>query len=186
MSWHGKSNISSLEFTCGHCGKLVASSMGYTGGNHRKIYICPHCDEATYMCEGRVIPGPLPGASVMHVPVEVNSLYNEARMCVSANCFTGSVLLSRKLLMNVAVAQGAEAGKTFISYVEYLAEKGYVPPNGKGWVDHIRTKGNEATHEIHLMTIDDANELIAFLEMLLKFIYEFPNKIPAVPVLPVK
>ena len=81
--------------------------------------------------------------------------------------------------MNIAVAQGAKPGDTFVKYVEYLAGKGYVPPNGQGWVDHIRKKGNEANHEIVLMSKSDADELILFIEMLLKFIYEFPNKIPA-------
>ena len=80
--------------------------------------------------------------------------------------------------MNIAVSQGDEPGKSFISYVEYLATNGFVPPNGKGWVDHIRRKGNEATHEIAIMGEPDAKELITFSEMLLKFIYEFPNKIP--------
>jgi hypothetical protein len=27
----------------------------------------------------------------------------------------------------------------------FLSDKGYVPPNGKRWVDRIRTKGNQAT-----------------------------------------
>ena len=66
-----------------------------------------------------------------------------------------------------------------MEYVQYLADKGFVPPNGKGWVDHIRKKGNEATHEISHMERGDAEELIAFAEMLLKFIYEFPAKVPA-------
>jgi hypothetical protein len=65
--------------------------------------------------------------------------------------------------------------------VQYLADAGYVPPNGKGWVDHIRKRGNEANHEIVIMTPADAKELIAFSEMLLKFIYEFPKQIPAPP-----
>lgn len=86
--------------------------------------------------------------------------------------------------MNIAVTQGAAAGLKFIEYVEYLANKGYVPPNGKGWVDHIRKKGNEATHEIKLMEFEDAIELISFSEMLLKFIYEFPARVPALTVPP--
>ena len=80
--------------------------------------------------------------------------------------------------MNIAVEKGAKKGESFLFYVSYLADKGYVPPNGKSWVDHIRTKGNEAAHEIELMSQDDATELIQFAEMLLKFIYEFPSKIP--------
>ena len=39
----------------------------------------------------------------------------------------------------------------------------------------------EATHEIVLMGQADAQELLSFLEMLLKFIYEFPNRVPSVP-----
>ena len=80
--------------------------------------------------------------------------------------------------MNIAVTQGAEEGKSFFHYVQYLAENGYVPPHGKGWVDHIRKRGNEATHEIVIMNRGVAEELISFIEMLLKFIYEFPAKIP--------
>jgi len=56
-----------------------------------------------------------------------------------------------------------------------------VPPGGHGWVDHIRKKGNEANHEIVLMSEDDAKDLISFAEMLMKFIYEFPAKIPTPP-----
>ncbi len=88
--------------------------------------------------------------------------------------------------MHVAVEKGAAPGRSFLEYVEYLAQKGYIPPDGKGWVDHIRQKGNEANHEIKVMTAQDAGDLITFLEMLLKFIYEFPAKVapPPAPVGP--
>jgi hypothetical protein len=76
--------------------------------------------------------------------------------------------------MHIAVAKGADEGKKFIEYVEYLSAKGYVPPDAKSWVDHIRTKGNEANHEIVIMSEEAAKDLIAFVEMLLKLVYEFP------------
>ena len=56
-----------------------------------------------------------------------------------------------------------------------------VLPIPKDWVDHIRRKGNEANHEIVSMSRDDAKDLIIFIEMLLKFMYEFPNMIPKPP-----
>ena len=58
----------------------------------------------------------------------------------------------------------------------YLADTGYVPPNGRGWVDHIRSRGNEANHEIVMMSREQAKDLVTFLEMLLRFIYEFPAR----------
>jgi len=80
--------------------------------------------------------------------------------------------------MHIAVQKGAKEGESFVRYVEYLAGLGYVPPDGKGWVDYIRQKGNEANHEIKVMTLQDAQALIAFVEMLLKLVYEFPKKVP--------
>jgi hypothetical protein len=80
--------------------------------------------------------------------------------------------------MHIGVQQGAAPNQSFLAYVDYLAATGYVPPNGKAWVDHIRKKGNEATHEIVLMSPADAEELLSFLSMLLKFIYDFPSRVP--------
>jgi hypothetical protein len=51
----------------------------------------------------------------------------------------------------------------------------------KGWVDRIRTQGNEAAHEIVLKTKEEADEILTFLEMLLKFIYEFPGRVTPSP-----
>lgn len=182
MSWSNAQRITSKAFTCGFCANQVASSAGFFSDRNQFIRICPNCEAPTYWDNGASqIPGISPGRKVSHLPAELNQLYNEARSCAGHNAFTGSVLLCRKLLMNIGVQQGAEEGKSFLYYVEFLAGQGYVPPNGKHWVDHIRKKGNEATHEITFMTADDASELITFSEMLLKFIYEFPNSISPLP-----
>ena len=71
-----------------------------------------------------------------------------------------------------------------MEYVEYLSQKGYIPSDGKGWVDYIRTKGNEANHEIKIMSSADAADLITFSEMLLKLVYEFPAKVQPPPPAP--
>jgi len=180
--WINTSQIESASYTCGFCGNVVASALGYADrrSNFRRIRVCPHCTNPTYFGSGIQIPQVAPGNEVSHLPDGVDTLYKEARNCVSVNAYTSSVLASRKLLMNIAVTQGAEEGKSFFHYVEFLANNGFVPPNGRGWVDHIRKRGNEATHEIEIMPKEVAEELIAFIEMLLKFIYEFPAKVPTV------
>jgi hypothetical protein len=81
--------------------------------------------------------------------------------------------------MNIAVHQQAAPNLSFIQYVDHLAARGYVPPNGRTWVDHIRKKGNEATHEIAPVSKVDAEDLISFAGMLLRFIYEFPARVNA-------
>ncbi|MDQ3742835.1 MAG: DUF4145 domain-containing protein [Acidobacteriota bacterium] len=186
-SWEAIQGVEARTYTCGYCGKIVASDRGWKTGNaiaqpqKAQIYICPLCKQSTYFYGEEQTPGVAYGNEVSHLPNDIASLYREARNSVAARAYTASVLTCRKLLMNIAVAQGADEGKSFLHYVEYLASQGYVPPNGRGWVDHIRKKGNEANHEIILMSRPDAEELILFTEMLLKFVYEFPNRVPAAP-----
>lgn len=178
--WHSPNQIGEMQFSCGFCDHLVASDKGYFAKNNwGRIYICPNCSAPTFFdLAGDPHPMPMHGSNVANLPDEIAELYEEARRSFAAPAPTCSVMACRKLLMNIAVQQGAERGKTFLHYVEHLAENGFVPPNGKAWVDHIRNKGNEANHEIKVMSADDAKELIDFSEMLLKFIYEFPNRVP--------
>ena len=94
---------------------------------------------------------------------------------MAVNAFVPAVLTARTILMHVAVEQGAKEKETFEFYVEFLVKNGFVPPNAKSWIDHIRLKGNAATHRIALMTRDDAEKVLRFIEMILLFIYEYPK-----------
>ena len=87
-------------------------------------------------------------------------------------------MVCRKILMNIAVDKGAQPGESFLHYVGHLGQEGYLPPGGKKWVDYVRTRANEANHEIQLMKDEDALALITFVEMLLRFIYQFPKMVP--------
>jgi hypothetical protein len=186
-NWVNVGGLAARRFQCGYCGARVASERGFSfqdatgrGSMWAVVFICPLCSRPSYF-EGQFQqPGVSFGNPVEHLPPEVEAIYNEARNCTSANAHTAAVLAARKLLMHIAVDQGAKPGQSFVDYVDYLAASGFVPPHGKGWVDHIRKKGNEATHEIVLMNRADAEDLLTFAEMLLKFIYEFPRRVPPV------
>jgi hypothetical protein len=130
----------------------------------------------TFFFKEARIPQQLIGNEVKYLPQEVEDVYNEARRCYTVNAYTGSVMLCRKLLMNIAVHKGAPPNQKFAEYVDYLCDKGFVSGDNKIWADLVRNKGNEANHEIPKMTSTDAEELIEFLELVLKSIYEFPEK----------
>jgi hypothetical protein len=183
ITWGAIGPQSSRSYTCGYCGTAVASEKGWDArlpngqyGGH--IYVCHQCTRPTFFDQtesGKQTPGVVFGEVVQDIPDEnIERLYNEARACTGSGSYTAAVLSCRKLLMHLAVSLGATAGEPFISYVQFLADNHFVPPGAKGWVDHIRKKGNEANHEITLMTKTDAEELLAFVQMLLKVIYEFP------------
>lgn len=187
VNWYQLQYLPVKTFTCWHCSNIIASERGYKVWDHSDwsgslvaaIYICPQCHWPNFNVDnGDIwIPWHPIWEKIDSLPDDIEVLYEESRLCAKNNCFTASVLLSRKLLMNIAVREWAEAGLSFIKYVEYLSNKWYIPPNGKEWVDHIRQKWNEATHEIQMMSKDDAEDLINFSWMLLKFMYEFPAKI---------
>ena len=191
MGWVNLVELTPFDYVCGYCNCYVGSIRGWyraadTGAAQEsratvRVYVCSKCDKPTFFEPAKQIPGVGFGDHVDHVPDNVAHLYDEARRSIAANAHTGAVLLCRKLLMNIAVQKGASPGKSFAHYVEYLASKGYVPPDGQGWVDHIRQKGNEATHEIVEMSGDDAKELVTFAEMLLRFVFEFPSRVPKKP-----
>ena len=183
VQWQNVNNIESLRFTCGYCDSLVASDQGWSGldrmtGDISTIYICPFCAAPTAFVHNRgQVPGVPFGYVVDEIPDPlVDELYEEARRATSANCYTSAILCSRKLLMHIAVSLGAPEGKTFAEYVTYLHNNHYTPPKSETWVDHIRKIGNEANHEINIGKKEDAEELLTFIEMLLRFIFEFHAK----------
>lgn len=185
VNWNNVGNYKPKEYTCYFCGTYVGTKQGYTDTHSPNlshiVYICPNCGNPTYFRGTTQFPAPAFGNKVEHLPKDLAGMYKEARDCTGINAFTAAVLACRKILMHIAVEKGADPGKNFLEYIEYLSDKGYVPPDGKGWVDHIRTKANEANHEIVLMQTEDATDLITFIEMLLRFIYEFPAKIKEKP-----
>lgn len=178
ITWQGVANVTAHAYECPYCENQVASQKAFFASEGHRIFLCPMCQEPTYFKDSDQIPGSSFGDNVSDLPADVESLYNEARRCMAVSSYTGAAMLARNVLMNVAVAEEAEEGKSFAHYVDYLASKGYVPPKGKPWVDHIRTKGNEANHEILAITREDAEELILFTGMLLRFMYELPAKRP--------
>lgn len=185
MNWVNADNIVSKKYKCGYCGSPLASQKGYTAqdkinGSTRRvawIYICHNCEKPTFFDKQKnQTPGPIIGSHVKHIPNEdVENLFDEAKACFSINAYTSAVMCCRKLLMNISVSEGAKEGATFAQYVTYLEENYYIPPNGKKWVDSIRKLGNEANHKINFKTSKEAERILNFTEMLLRFIYELPG-----------
>lgn len=187
-AWQNYASLRPRTYTCGHsgCGREVGSDRGYfsiiprINKQRGLIYICPVCQGPTlfdFFDESLQIPGVPIGHDVEHLPAEIARLYDEVRRATSQEAFTVAVLGCRKLLMHITVEKGAGENLGFVEYVNYLEANHYAPPNSQPWVDKIRQKGNEANHEIKLMSGEDALEIINFIQMLLKFIYESPGKV---------
>jgi Domain of unknown function (DUF4145) len=184
-SWQNVGQIPSQRWTCGYCGGDVAANVGWTRVTHDQriqgvscwLAICPGCDLPSIIeLSGDALPRPLFGSPVAHLPEDVQRLYDEARRSMQADAPTAASMAARKLLMTVAHTNGAEAGQSFLAYVEWLLQNGFITPPMRRWVDEIRELGNDANHEIDLMSVAAATELLSFVEMLLRVIYEYPAR----------
>jgi ribosomal protein L24E len=185
-TWQRFTQLGARAFVCGYCGKDVASEKGTHTGiavveNQGRVYICPNCNRPTFFYEDEQVPGELPGKPIDNLPDFIEKLYLEAQRCVSVGSYTACVLTCRKLLMHIGHDKGASEGARFVEYINHLHDNHYIPPDGKGWVDYIRTKGNEANHEIVISGKEEAVGLLVLTEMLLRIIYELPSRVPRPP-----
>src|SRR5258708_2682029 len=139
LTWGNVSGLPPRGYVCSYCDHRVGPANGWAGNDPRNnqqclIYVCSFCGSPTHFDSmGSQYPGAPFGNTVADLPAEVGALFAEARNCMKVNSFTSAILTCRKLLMHIAVEKGAAAGKTFMEYVEYLSQKGYIPPDGKGW-----------------------------------------------------
>jgi hypothetical protein len=185
ISWSNTSNLQEVGYVCGYCGHRAATNRGFAAnddpGNNYHIYICSFCTQPTFFNKksGRRTPDVSFGSPIEHLPDAVESVYEEARRCMSVSAYTAVALLCRKLLMHVAVEKGAKERDTFKHYVEYLAANHWTPPESDDWVNTLKDKGGDATHQIVATTREDAEELLVFVRMLLVFVYEFPRQMAA-------
>jgi hypothetical protein len=182
--WQNPYNVLAASYRCGYCSSDVGSAMGLaTEGNLAFVRICPQCNGPTFFAvDGGQWPGPKVGTTVTHLPSDVQSLYEEARSSIAGNAFTGSVMLCRKILMHIAVEKGAKDNLSFQKYVQWLIEQRYAPRGAEVWVDYIRDRGNDANHEIIVMTKDDATGVLRFTEALLRNVYELASLVPEVAI----
>lgn len=180
MKWSGWQKLSSLnpkEFVCGFCGRDIGTNHGYFhqgSGPLTNIYICTNCGCPTFFNQqGNQYPGPMLGREIKGLPDDIDEVYKEIREDIKNQCFTSAVLLSRKLIMHIAVdTAGAKEGESFVAYIEHLKKSNYIPPKADRLLDYLRKLGNEKNHEIKLGNSGEAEKILSFIEALLYFVYE--------------
>lgn len=197
MDWVSD-RVNKKSYQCGYCGKSVISFEGMRTyiypsypepltirtrmdlGKSIGVYICPNCKKPTFIddiFDGTQVPLPKRDNNLQNIPLEVMKVYQEALDAYSAEAFTGTTLLCRKLLMHIAVNLGAKEGENFAYYVKFFDEQHFISPRSHGWVDEIRKIGNKANHELDVNTKEEAEKNLIFCEMILKSNYEYPNEI---------
>lgn len=181
------------RFACGWCGSDVSSQVGVfkhemsypllgmgpmTGPStfSRDIRVCVTCGGATTFVEKEQYPGPLLGERFdpKDKSTEVKqiiALYDEACVALSQGGPSCAVLMFRKLLMHIAVEQGAKKGVKFVQYVEHLKDEGVVGKPQHDLATRIKDAGNEENHEVRRATVKEAEDLLDLASLLIRSVY---------------
>lgn len=112
------------------------------------------------------------------IPVDISKILIEAKIAYSAQCYRASAVMSRRTLEAITVEKG-EDKDTLVNRIENLKAKGILDKNLADWSTEIRLIGNTGAHfdPINDVTKEDANQIILFIEELIKYVYIMPSEI---------
>lgn len=175
--------LHSYVYRCWNCNREVSSQEGIVSWDQctymlkAAVYICPHCHAPVIIdnCK-KHFPQEIVGKSIKNLPENIKYLYEESRKALSVGAYTACVMVLRKILMNLAVENGAGKNETFAKYVDYLCDKGIVHIKQRKRVESIRELGNVANHQIENRTEGEASILFEFMTHLLIDNYEFGDE----------
>lgn len=178
-------NKSPISCTCGHCNKNISLNIYayyYSTLLNKDVYYtgqCPYCGKPIIydILDESSIPYASIFENIFHLPPDIDTLYNQIKSAFSIGAYTCCVITARTLMANIAIEQGADPGKNFVDYVNYLQESCLPAKTNNTWVDKIRQLGNNSTHKLKIATKEDAELSIKFIVAILKNVYEFPNSI---------
>lgn len=183
------------SYVCGWCGHTVSAAVGlfkheewfsvdevgiFPFHPHRRetdVRICPECWIATtFLDRDLQLPGPIKGDNLdprkkSEQAQCVVALYNEARRALSQRAPSCAVLMFRKLLMHIAVEQGAKPGLRFVEYADYLKINGVVGKPQHALLDRIRVEGNIENHEVRRAPPEQAEDLLNLTTLLIRSVY---------------
>jgi hypothetical protein len=174
------------SITCGTCGRdisaeIVAPVPPPPPGNKTTRWLrCPNCAEGSVSTrDGAVYPPAPAGRSVKSLPPDVASAWQEARLAHSVAAYTASEIMCRKILMHLAVDKAnAQAGTSFVSYIDALENAGFITAGLKPVIDQIRTRGNIANHDLPSSSEQESLTTLTITEHLLEAMYELPALAP--------
>ena len=112
------------------------------------------------------------------IPIDISKILQEAKISYSAQCYRASAVMSRRTLEAITVEKG-EDNDILAKRIGNLKAKGILDKNLADWSTEIRLIGNTGAHfdPINDVTKEDANQIIMFIEELIKYLYIMPAEI---------
>jgi hypothetical protein len=158
-------------YKCGNCAGYVMvlwSSSEYSYGPRNSLH------------SFKVLPWPLQiNSAPEHWPDDIQRYWIQAKKNILDENWDAAALMARSALQIILRENNAQ-GRTLKNEIDDLANKGLLPPIMKDWSDNIRELGNDAAHPRlgqDPTSAEDAKDVMKFLDFLIEYLYDLPNKI---------
>ncbi len=122
---------------------------------------------------------PLPDSrSSPDIPSGIGGAFSEAVTAAAAGCPRAAAAMARRTLEAICEDQGETTG-TLQQRIAALKTAGKLHETLSDWATEVRLVGNVGAHfdPIKDVSLDEAKALCAFVQELLKFIYEMPAQL---------
>lgn len=163
---------------CSKCGGTQMIVIAHDDAYSRRWYRCANCGTAHVMNDAVLSPSTAPLTDPEGVSGVELSIWSEVRRCLAIAAPTAAVMLCRKLLFHIAVANGLPAkndkdrAPTYTEAVKALEDAEVITKKMRPWVERIKNVGNDANHELAPVTMESAMDVARFTEQVLRLAYE--------------
>ena len=114
-----------------------------------------------------------------HWPKDVGRNWLQAQRSLEGQNWDAAALMARSAIQLIMRYQKAEGG-SLKTQIDFLADKGILPPIMKEWAHEVRKLGNENAHPEpggKGTSPKDAKDVVEFLGFLLRLTYNLPEEI---------
>lgn len=156
-------NFDTLQ--CGNCSSFVMCLWSGSGDGMHNFMVLPWPRNVTRHPE--------------HWPAAIGSYWLQAKRSMAGESWDAAAVMARSA-MQLALRNHGAKGANLKQEIDDLAGKGLLPPIMKDWSNALRDLGNDSAHpkpEQAATTSRDAEDVMRYLDFLLKYLYDLPKQI---------
>ncbi|MGE5292526.1 MAG: DUF4145 domain-containing protein [Micromonosporaceae bacterium] len=119
----------------------------------------------------------MPGAS--EIPEPLRKIYEEARACIRVKAYTSAAVMSGRALEGICDLHGVK-GATLQNRLAKMRDEGLIDGRLWEWAEVLRAVRNSAAHfRVESIAKQDAEDVVAFTEALLDYLYVLTTRFNA-------
>ena len=177
----------SISIHCPHCNQKTALSISANDRGQANVWTTQHgykwwigiCNGCGQPCLVRdqgdcIYPHPLPSPSDKLIPENLRRDLDEAKLCLSVQCFRACAVMARRCVQQACLTKGCKKDN-LVGQIAELTQAGHITKDIEEWATVVRWIGNDAAHPNgQAVTKEDAEDTLKLAEQFLHVLFVTP------------